>query len=59
VGSLSIFHWIIVVFAIAQLPSPIMGIVRGVKNGSVLNAILSVFIPLYGLIYFFTAKRAS
>jgi hypothetical protein len=36
-----------------------MGIVRGVRNGSVPNAILSVFIPLYGLIYFFAARRAS
>ena len=35
-----------------------MGIVRAVKNGSVLNAILSVVIPIYGLIYFFTAKRS-
>jgi hypothetical protein len=30
-----------------------MGISRGVRNGSVLNAILSAFIPVYGLIYFF------
>jgi hypothetical protein len=44
---------------IAQLVSPIMGIVRGVKNGSVLNALLSFAIPLYGLIYFFAAKRIS
>jgi hypothetical protein len=57
VGSLSIWHWIVVIFIIAQLASPIMGIVRGVKNQSVLNAILSVLIPLYGLIYFFVAKR--
>jgi hypothetical protein len=58
-GSLSIVHWIVVVFIIAQLASPIMGIVRGVRNASVLNAVLSVFVPLYGLIYFFAAKRAS
>src|SRR6267154_30598 len=58
-GSFSIVHWIVVVFIIALLASPIMGIVRGVKNGSVLNAVVSVFIPLYGLIYFFAAKRAS
>jgi hypothetical protein len=58
-GSLSIVHWIVVVFIIAQLASPIMGIVRGVRNAPVLNAVLSVFVPLYGLIYFFAAKRVS
>ena len=58
-GSLSIFHWIVVVFIIALLASPVMGIVRGVRNASVLNAVLSVVIPLYGLIYFFAAKRAA
>ncbi len=57
--SFSIVHWIIIVLMISQLVSPIMGIVRGVKNGSVLNALLSFAIPLYGLIYFFAAKRIS
>jgi hypothetical protein len=34
-----------------------MGILRGVKNGSVLNAILSAFVPVYGAIYFFAARK--
>ena len=54
-GSVSIWHWVVVILATA---GTIMGIVRAVKNGSVLNAILSVVIPIYGLIYFFTAKRS-
>lgn len=53
-GSLSIWHWIVVIFALA---SPIMGITRGVRNGSTLNAVLSAFIPVYGIIYFFAAKN--
>lgn len=55
-GSLSIWHWVLVIVVIA---SPIMGIVRGVGNRSALNAILSAFIPLYGLVYFFVAKPAA
>jgi hypothetical protein len=43
---------LVIVFA-----SPVLGIVRGVKNGSAANAVLSAFIPLYGLVYFFAAKR--
>jgi hypothetical protein len=31
----------------------IMGIVRAVRNSSILNVILSLLIPIYGLIYFF------
>jgi hypothetical protein len=54
-GSISIWHWVIVIVATAGC---IMGIVRSVKNGSVLNAILSFFIPVYGLIYFFAGKRS-
>lgn len=34
-------------------------IIRGVRNGSALNANLSAFIPLYGLIYFFVAKSGG
>lgn len=52
-GSLSIWHWIVV---IVGLSSPVLGVVRGVKNGSAINAVLSAFIPVYGLIYFFVAK---
>jgi choline-glycine betaine transporter len=57
-GSVSIWHWIVViVFLILFAASPIMGIVRGVRNSSVLNALLSHFIPAYGLIYFFAGRR--
>jgi hypothetical protein len=52
-GSLSIWHWVVVIVMIA---SPIMGIVRAVGNSSVLHAILSAFIPIYGLIYYFAGK---
>lgn len=53
-GSFSIVHWLIL---IVMLASPVLGIIRGVKNSSILNVLLSVFIPIYGLIYFFVAKR--
>jgi hypothetical protein len=53
-GSLSIWHWVVVLVAFG---SPIMGIVRGVKNASVLNSIFAAFIPIYGMIYFFVAKK--
>ena len=55
VGSVSIWHWLVV---IVMLASPILGIVRGVGNGSIINSLLSAFIPLYGLIYYFAAKKA-
>jgi hypothetical protein len=53
-GSLSIFHWLTVFLIFG---SPIMGVIRGVKNSSIPHALLSVFIPAYGLIYFFAGKR--
>jgi hypothetical protein len=46
-----------IVILIATVASPILGIVRGVKNGAVISAVISVCVPVYGLIYFFTAKR--
>ena len=55
-GSLSIWHWVVAIFAIA---SPIMGIVRSVQNGAALHAILSAFIPLYGLVYFIVSKHKN
>lgn len=55
-GSLSIWHWLIVIVAVA---SPILGIVRGVGNRSALNAVLSALVPIYGLVYFFVAKGAA
>jgi hypothetical protein len=54
-GSLSIWHWVI---AIVVFASPIMGIVRGVKNGAAVHAIASAFVPMYGLIYFFAAAES-
>jgi len=36
-----------------------MGIIRGVKNSSIPHTLLSVFIPAYGVIYFFAGKRNS
>jgi hypothetical protein len=53
-GSLSIWHWVVTVLLIG---SPIMGIVRGLKNGSALHAVLSAFVPVDGLIYFFAAQN--
>jgi hypothetical protein len=53
-GSFSILHWAIIILIVA---SPVMGIIRSVKNGAFAHAILSVFLPFYGLIYFFAAKR--
>jgi hypothetical protein len=56
-GSFSIWHWVILVMVIAMGASPILGIIRGVKNGGVIRAVVSVFVPVYGLIYFFAAKQ--
>jgi hypothetical protein len=57
-GSLSIWHWVIVfVLVFVLIGGPILGIIRGVPNSSILNAVLSTFLPLYGLIYFFAGKR--
>jgi hypothetical protein len=56
-GSLSIWHWVILVLVIPMGASPILGVIRGVKNGAVVHAIVSVLIPVYGLVYFFAAKQ--
>jgi hypothetical protein len=53
-GPISILHWVMVIVIVA---SPILGIVRAVKNGSVIHAVISVFVPVYGLIYFVAARR--
>ena len=53
-GTLSIWHWVVVILAIA---SPVMGIVRGVQNRAAIQAVISAFVPLYGIIYFFAAKK--
>jgi ABC-type microcin C transport system permease subunit YejB len=52
--SLPIWHWLVVILA---LTSPSLGIARGVKNGAVFHAIISAFVPIYGLIYFFAATK--
>jgi hypothetical protein len=53
-GSLSIWDWITVIVFVA---SPILGIVRGIKNGAAIHAIVSAFVPVYGLMYFLTGKQ--
>jgi hypothetical protein len=55
-GSISITHWIIFTITILMFVSPILGIIRGTRNGAVAHALLSYFIPIYGLIYFFVAR---
>jgi hypothetical protein len=56
--SLSMTHWIILfVMFLAFVASPILGIVRGVKNGGVLHAVVSVLLPVYGLVYFVAARQ--
>ncbi len=53
----SMTHWVImIVMILAFVVSPILEIVRGVRNGGVLNAVVSVLLPVYGLIYFFAAR---
>ena len=40
---------------LGYLLGPFFGIFAAVQNGSFLNALLSLFIPYYGVIYFFLA----
>ena len=49
---------LLLVYVVVGLGAPILGVVRGVKNSSVLHSILSLILPIYGLVYFFLAKRA-
>jgi len=39
--------------------SPVLGIIRGVQNASVLHSLLSVFVPMYGIIYYSVAKKRA
>jgi hypothetical protein len=56
-GSVSIWHWVVVLLVLMTGPvSLVAGIVRGVTNRSVLNALLSVLIPAYGLVYYLVAR---
>ena len=55
---ISITNWaILALIALLSLVSPLMGLVRGVRNGSVVHSLLSLLLPAYGLIYFFRARR--
>jgi hypothetical protein len=56
-GSFSIWHWVIMGTVIAMRASPILGVIRGVKNGAVIHAVVSTFVPMYGLIYFLATIR--
>lgn len=42
---------------LALLLSPVLGIVRGLRNSSAMNRIASLLIPFYGLIYFLCRPR--
>ena len=57
----SIWHWVILVMIpvmmIVKAASPILGILRGVRNGAVIHAVASAFVPVYGLLYFFAARQ--
>ena len=56
--ALSLTHWIIIaVMFLAFVASPILGIVRGVKNGGVLHTVMSILFPVYGLVYFVAARQ--
>jgi hypothetical protein len=55
--SFSIWHWVIMAMVIAMAASPILGIVRGVRNGAVVHAVASYLVPVYGLLYFFAARQ--
>ncbi len=50
-------QWVILIVVDVMAASPILGIVRGVKNGAVIHAVVSVFVPAYGLFYFCAARR--
>ena len=51
----SIVHWLVMFVIIG---GPVLGIIRGVQNSSILNSLLSFVIPIYGIVYFFVARRA-
>ena len=48
--------WQLIICLSLILP-PLLGVIRGVKNNSIPNAIASVFIPLYGLFYFYLGRK--
>ena len=59
-NALQILNVFLIIVAIAgSIASPIMGIIRGVQNRSVGHALGSYFVPFWGLIYFFAAKKQT
>ena len=44
-------------FGLILFLGQVLGIIRGVKNGSKLHSLLSVVLPLYGVFYFFIGRR--
>ncbi len=52
--SIGVWQLIIVV---VSLGGPILGIIRAVDNKSVLHAICSLIIPIYGFFYFFIGRK--
>ena len=52
-GGLGLVDYIVLLMAVC----PAMGVFRSVKNGSVLHALLSIVIPLYGILYFILGKK--
>lgn len=45
-----------ILIMIIMLLGPVMGAMKGIENGSIANTLLSVFIPIYGIVYFFVAS---
>jgi hypothetical protein len=60
--SISFLHCLIFILIAAMLLinglSPMLGVIRGVRNASVLHSLLSVM-PFYGLAYFILGRRVS
>lgn len=56
-GEFSTLHWITLFLVPIVFAGNILGIIRGVKNSSILHVFLSLFIPIYGLFYFFMSKK--
>ena len=68
--SFSWLHWLIVWFVFSKIvvnivsellfvASPVLGIIRGVKNSSILHPLLSIVIPMYGIVYFSVGRKRA
>ena len=53
-GSFSIWHLIIVLLFLLIPLGMILGLIKSVNNKNITHAILSLLIPFYGFVYFFT-----